>query len=69
MNSTLQMNRRSFVAAVAAVGGGFALGFEIPFGPQVVRAADAGGADHEGTTIHLRHEIHLSLPDHALAAA
>ncbi len=34
------MNRRSFVAGAAAVGGGLALGFQIPFGPQVVRAAD-----------------------------
>jgi len=34
------MNRRSFVAGVAAVGGGFALGFEIPYGPTVVRAQD-----------------------------
>src|SRR6516164_2167322 len=40
MNSTLQMNRRSFVTAVAAIGGGLALGFEIPFGAQSVRAAD-----------------------------
>jgi isoquinoline 1-oxidoreductase beta subunit len=34
------MNRRSFVTAVAAIGGGLALGFEIPFGAQPVRAAD-----------------------------
>jgi isoquinoline 1-oxidoreductase beta subunit len=34
------MNRRSFVASVAAVGGGLALGFEIPYGPTVVRAQD-----------------------------
>src|SRR5262244_238276 len=35
-----RMNRRAFVVGAAAVGGGFAFGFEIPFGPQVVRAAD-----------------------------
>ena len=40
MNSMPQMNRRSFVAGATAVGGGFALGFQIPFGPQAVRAAD-----------------------------
>ncbi len=35
-----RMNRRAFVAGTAAVGGGFALGFEIPFGPQAALAAD-----------------------------
>jgi isoquinoline 1-oxidoreductase beta subunit len=33
------MNRRAFVVGAAA-GGGLALGFQFPFGPQVVRAAD-----------------------------
>src|SRR4029450_6285058 len=40
MNYAPKMNRRSFVAGVAAVGGGLALGFEIPYGPTVVRAQD-----------------------------
>ena len=40
MNYVPKMNRRSFIASVAAVGGGFALGFEIPNGPTVVRAQD-----------------------------
>ena len=40
MNYVPKMNRRTFVAGAAAVGGGFALGFEIPFGPAVVRAQD-----------------------------
>src|SRR3954471_9708146 len=40
MNFIPKMNRRSFVAGAAAVGGGFALGFNVPFGPNVVRAAD-----------------------------
>jgi isoquinoline 1-oxidoreductase beta subunit len=35
-----KMNRRSFVIGSAAVGGGLALGLQLPFGPQVVRAAD-----------------------------
>ncbi len=35
-----RMNRRAFMIAAAAAGGGLALGFELPFGPQVVRAAD-----------------------------
>jgi isoquinoline 1-oxidoreductase beta subunit len=34
------MNRRAFVVGTAAAGGGLALGFQLPFGPQVVRAAD-----------------------------
>jgi isoquinoline 1-oxidoreductase subunit beta len=40
MNYQPKMNRRSFVAGVAAAGGGLALGFQLPFGPTVVRAAD-----------------------------
>src|SRR5712675_1298582 len=40
MNAMPRMNRRSFVAGAAAVGGGFALGFQVPFGATVVRAAD-----------------------------
>jgi isoquinoline 1-oxidoreductase beta subunit len=40
MNFVPKMNRRSFVAGTAAVGGGLALGLEIPFGPDIVRAAD-----------------------------
>jgi isoquinoline 1-oxidoreductase beta subunit len=35
-----RLNRRAFVVGAAAVGGGLALGFELPFGPKVVRAAD-----------------------------
>src|SRR6202048_1486126 len=35
-----RMNRRSFVVGATAAGGGLALGFSLPFGPQVVRAAD-----------------------------
>jgi isoquinoline 1-oxidoreductase beta subunit len=34
------MNRRSFIASTAAVAGGLALGFRLPFGPEVVYAAD-----------------------------
>jgi isoquinoline 1-oxidoreductase beta subunit len=35
------MNRRSFVVSAAALGGGLALGLDLPIGgPQVVRAAD-----------------------------
>jgi isoquinoline 1-oxidoreductase beta subunit len=35
-----RVNRRAFVVGAAAIGGGLALGFELPFGPKVVRAAD-----------------------------
>ena len=34
------MNRRSFLVSSAAIGGGLALGLRLPFGPEVVRAAD-----------------------------
>ncbi|WP_315715684.1 MULTISPECIES: xanthine dehydrogenase family protein molybdopterin-binding subunit [unclassified Bradyrhizobium] len=38
---TPRLDRRSFVIGTAALGGGLALGLDIPFGgPQVVRAAD-----------------------------
>jgi isoquinoline 1-oxidoreductase subunit beta len=41
MNYVPNMNRRSFVVGAATVGGGLALGLDIPLGgPQVVRAAD-----------------------------
>ena len=41
MNYIPRMNRRSFVVSAAAVGGGLALGFDIPVGgPQVIRAKD-----------------------------
>src|SRR6266700_8334585 len=40
MNAMSNINRRSFVVGIAVLGGGLALGFEVPFGSQVVRAAD-----------------------------
>jgi isoquinoline 1-oxidoreductase beta subunit len=41
MNYVPQINRRSFVVSAAAIGGGLALGLDLPAGgPQVVRAAD-----------------------------
>jgi isoquinoline 1-oxidoreductase beta subunit len=40
MNYVPKMNRRSFVLGTAAVGGGLTLGLQLPFGPDVVRAAD-----------------------------
>ena len=39
-NLAPKMNRRSFVIGTAAVGGGLALGLRLPFGPDIVRAAD-----------------------------
>ena len=40
MNHMPKLNRRAFVVGTAAVGAGLALGLDIPFGPDVVRAAD-----------------------------
>jgi isoquinoline 1-oxidoreductase subunit beta len=40
MNYVPNVNRRSFIVGAAAVGGGLALGLELPLGPKVVRAAD-----------------------------
>jgi isoquinoline 1-oxidoreductase beta subunit len=40
MNYVPKINRRSFLVGTAAVGGGLSLGMELPFGPEVVRAAD-----------------------------
>src|SRR4249919_1348438 len=37
---TLKIDRRSFLVGTAAVGGGLALGLNIPFGSSVVRAQD-----------------------------
>src|SRR5262249_60207321 len=41
MSRVAHLNRRSFLASVAAVGGSLALGFEIPFGPRAVHASSA----------------------------
>ncbi|MGH8647898.1 MAG: molybdopterin cofactor-binding domain-containing protein [Burkholderiales bacterium] len=40
MTSVRRINRRTFLISTAAVGGGLALGLRLPFGPEVVRAAD-----------------------------
>ncbi len=40
MTSMPKINRRTFLIGSAAVGGGLALGLRLPFGPEVVRAAD-----------------------------
>src|SRR3981189_3639273 len=40
MNYIPKMNRRFFIATSAALGGGLALGIDLPLGPRVVRAAD-----------------------------
>jgi isoquinoline 1-oxidoreductase beta subunit len=40
MNYAARFDRRSFVIGAAAAGGGLALGLRLPFGPDIVRAAD-----------------------------
>src|SRR5437868_14379713 len=46
-----KINRRTFVAGAAAVGGGFSLGFELPLGPTVVRAQDGSPEDNAWVVI------------------
>ena len=52
MNYVPKIDRRSFVIGTAAVGGGLALGLDIPFGPDVVRAAD--GSPEIGVWVVIR---------------
>ena len=40
MKQSPALNRRSFVLGAAAAGGGLAIGFDLPFGPKLVHAAD-----------------------------
>ena len=40
MKQSPAFNRRSFVLGAAAAGGGLAIGFDLPFGPKLVHAAD-----------------------------
>jgi isoquinoline 1-oxidoreductase beta subunit len=40
MNYMPKIDRRSFLVGTAAVGGGLSLGLQLPFGPEVARAAD-----------------------------
>ena len=40
MTTMPKINRRTFILSTAAAGGGLALGLRLPFGPEVVRAAD-----------------------------
>ena len=52
MNFVPKINRRSFVIGTAAVGGGLAVGFDLPGGPKVVRAAD--GSPEVGVWVVIR---------------
>jgi isoquinoline 1-oxidoreductase beta subunit len=44
MNCVAKINRRSFVVGTAAVSGGLALGFDLPFGPKLAKA-EVGGPE------------------------
>jgi isoquinoline 1-oxidoreductase subunit beta len=52
MNYMPKVNRRAFVVGSAALGGGLALGLDIPLGPTVVRAAD--GSPEVGVWVVIR---------------
>ncbi len=52
MNYVPKINRRSFLVGTAAVGGGLSLGMELPFGPEVVRAA--GGSPEVNAWVVIR---------------
>jgi isoquinoline 1-oxidoreductase subunit beta len=41
MSGAARIDRRSFLASIASIGGALALGFEIPFGPRATRASAA----------------------------
>jgi isoquinoline 1-oxidoreductase subunit beta len=42
MNHIAQVDRRAFVLGMAAVGGGAAFGFDLPFGPELAHAGEGG---------------------------
>jgi isoquinoline 1-oxidoreductase beta subunit len=42
MNFVPKIDRRSFVIGSAAVGGGLAIGFDLPFGPEAAQASGSG---------------------------
>ena len=52
MNLNPKISRRTFIAGSAALGGGLALGLQLPFGPGVVRAAD--GSPEIGVWVVIR---------------
>jgi isoquinoline 1-oxidoreductase beta subunit len=45
MNYIPNMNRRSFVVGAAAVGGGLAIGLDLPFGPNAAKASTLSGTE------------------------
>jgi isoquinoline 1-oxidoreductase beta subunit len=47
-----KISRRTFIAGSAALGGGLALGLQLPFGPTIVRAAD--GSPEIGVWVVIR---------------
>jgi isoquinoline 1-oxidoreductase beta subunit len=54
MTEALNMNRRTFLISTAAVGGGLALGLQLPFGPGTAAAAATGGTPEINAWVVIR---------------
>jgi isoquinoline 1-oxidoreductase subunit beta len=62
MTSIQEINRRSFLASAAAIGGAFVLGFEIPIRADTARAADTGPEINAWVVIHPDDSVILRYP-------
>src|SRR5260370_14688704 len=67
MNYMRKMSRRSFVVSAAAMGGGLALGLDIPFGgPQVIRAQHGSPNSNPWAAIPPHNTVVIPVPPPAM---